>query len=194
MKVILKKIPDALNIVDRFHIKKLFNTALDEVRRQESLELKRNGYESVLEKSRWSLLKNPENLTNKQHLKLKELLQYNLKSVKCYLLKKDFERFWKYISPYWASQFLDNWTNKVMRSRIVPMKKVVKTLRRHQPLIMNWFKAKGQLSSGPVEGLNNKAKVAIRISYGFKEYDVLKMALFHRLGGLPEPLFTHRFC
>ena len=82
----------------------------------------------------------------------------------------------------------------MMRSRIVPMKKVVKTLRRHQPLIMNWFKAKGQLSSGPVEGLNNKAKVAIRISYGFKEYDVLKMALFHRLGGLPEPLFTHRFC
>lgn len=194
LKVIKDKIPNALNIIDRFHLKKLFNKALDEVRREESQDLKREGYEPVLEKSRWPLLKNAENLTDKQNLKLKEILQYNLKSVKSYLLKQDFEIFWKYVSPYWAGKFLDNWTYKVMRSRIKPMKKVAKSLRRYKPLIMNWFKVKGKLSSGPVEGLNNKAKVTIRKAYGFREYNVLKMALFHQLGDLPEPELTHRFC
>ena len=157
--------------------------------------MENNGYEPILKKSRWALLKNPENRTEKQTLKIKELLQYNLKSVKAFLLKLEFEKFWRYKSPYWAEVFLDRWIYKVMRSRIEPMKGVAKMLRNHKPLILNWFKVKGvRLSSGPVEGLNNKAKVTIRKSYGFREYDVLKMALFHQLGDLPEPEFTHRFC
>lgn len=195
LKVIRKKAGQALNILDRFHIKKHLNEAVDKVRREESGYLRNNGYEPILEKSRWPLLKNPENLTDKQHLKLKEILRYNLQSVKSYLLKKDFEIFWKYVSPYWAERFLNNWTFKVMRSRIEPMKSFAKTVRRYQPLILNWFRVKGaRLSSGPIEGLNNKAKVAIRKSYGFREYEVLKMALFHQLGMLPEPELTHKFC
>jgi transposase len=195
LKIIREKAKNALNIIDRFHIKKHLNDAVDKVRKKESSFLKYNGYEPVLEKSRWALLKNPENLTDKQHIKIKDLLRYNLKSVKSYLLKLDFEKFWYYVSPFWAEQFLNNWTFKVMRSRIEPMKKFAKTMRRYQPLIINWFRIKGaRLSSGPIEGLNNKAKVAIRKSYGFREYDVLKLALFHQLGMLPEPELTHRFC
>lgn len=195
LKVIRKKIPNALNILDRFHIKKHINDGVDKVRRQESAYLRNNGYEPVLEKSRWPLLKNVENLTDKQHLKLKDLLRYNLKSVKSYLLKLDFEKFWSYNSPAWAEKFLNHWIVKVMRSRIEPMKKTAKTIRRYKPLILNWFKTKGnRLSSGPIEGFNNKAKVTIRKSYGFREYNVLKMALFHQMGGLPEPPFTHKFC
>jgi len=195
LKVIKKKAGQALNIIDRFHIKKHLNDAVDKVRRQEAAFLSQNGYEPVLEKSRWALLKNPKNLTSKQHLKLRDLLQYNLKSVKSYLLKTDFERFWKYVSPTWAEKFLDAWTYTAMHSRIEPMKAVARTLRNYQPLIINWFRVKGaRLSSGPIEGLNNKAKVAIRKSYGFREYHVLKMALFHQLGMLPEPELTHKFC
>ncbi len=63
--------------------------------------------------------------------------------------------------------------------------------RFHKELILNWFRAGGELSSGPVEGLNNKAKLAIRKAYGFK---CLQMALYHQLGNLNEPPSTHRFC
>ena len=65
--------------------------------------------------------------------------------------------------------------------------------RRHRPLILNWFKAKGAISNGIVEGLNNKAKLTIRKSYGFRSPEILEMALYHALGKLPEPKLTHEF-
>ena len=81
-----------------------------------------------------------------------------------------------------------------MRSRLVPMKRFAKTLRAHRPLLLNWFAAKGELALGVVEGMNTNAKLAIRKARGFREYDVLETALYHELGRLPEPEFTHRFC
>lgn len=80
-----------------------------------------------------------------------------------------------------------------MRSRIELLKKVVKMLRAHRTLIPNYFRAKKQFSSGIVEGLNNKVKVTIRKSYGFRTFRVTEMALYHSLGKLPEPELTHRF-
>ena len=143
--------------------------------------------------SRWCLLKRPENLTEKQTVKLSELLRYNLRTVRAYLLREDFQRLWEYRSPAWAGKFLDEWTRRVMRSRLEPMKKVARTLRNHQPLILNWFRAKGEVSSGAVEGLNNKVKLVTRKSYGFRTAKVAKLALLHNLGRLPEPKHTHRF-
>jgi hypothetical protein len=80
-----------------------------------------------------------------------------------------------------------------MRSRIEPMKKIARTLRAHRPLLLNYFKAKKQFSSGVIEGLNNKAKVTMRRSYGFRTFRILKLALYHSLGKLPEPELTHDF-
>ena len=80
-----------------------------------------------------------------------------------------------------------------MRSRIEPMKKIAKMLRTHRALILNYFKAKKVISSGVVEGLNNKAKVTMRKSYGFRTFRVTELALYHVLGRLPEPELTHRF-
>lgn len=73
------------------------------------------------------------------------------------------------------------------------MQKVARMLQSHQPLILNWFRAKGELSSGAVEGLNNKIRVVTRRSYGFRTYHAMEIALYHNLGRLPEPEFTHRF-
>src|SRR6266567_8993611 len=85
-------------------------------------------------------------------------------------------------------------TWRALRSRIEPMKKVARTLRSHEALLMNWFKAKGEISSAAVEGLNNKIRVVTRRSYGFRTYDAMEMALYHTLGRLPEPESAHRFC
>ncbi|MFT4726033.1 MAG: transposase [Granulosicoccus sp.] len=80
-----------------------------------------------------------------------------------------------------------------MRSKIELMKKMAKTLRKHHPLLMNWFKAKGELSSGVIEGFNNKAKLTMRKSYGFRTLRGIEIALYHARGDLPEPKLTHRF-
>jgi transposase len=81
-----------------------------------------------------------------------------------------------------------------MRSRLEPIKKFARTLRGHRELLLNWFRAKGEISSGAVEGLNLNAKLAIRKARGFRSYNVLSTALYHQLGRLPEPADIHRFC
>jgi transposase len=139
------------------------------------------------------VLKRKENLTSQQKFRLRDLLRYNLQTVRAYLLKEDFQQFWEYNSPIWAGMFLDFWCQQTMRSRIAPMKKIARTLRAHRELLLNYFKARKQISSGVVEGLNNKAKVTMRRSYGFRTFRILELALYHSLGKLPEPELTHEF-
>lgn len=193
LKVIKKKLPAAIHVLDRFHIVKKLNEAVDEVRREESKRLHGEGYEPVLKNSRYCFLKNQENLTDKQAIKLGELLEYDLKSIRAYLLKESFQAFWQYTYTAWAKRYLQLWCNRAMRSRLTPMKKFVKTVRRHEELMLNWFIAKKAYSSGSVEGLNRKINLVTRKAYGYKSYDVLKVALFHTMGALPEPEMTHRF-
>ena len=67
-------------------------------------------------------------------------------------------------------------------------------LRRHRPLLLNWFRAKKQFSSGIVEGFNTKAKLTTRKAYGFRTYHAAEIALYHTLGALPvEKLPTYYF-
>jgi transposase len=194
LKVIAKKAAQAIHVLDRSHIMAKMNKAIDEVRAEEAKRLKQKGEEPVLKHARWCLLKRPENLTDRQEVKLAELLKCTLKAVRSYLLREDFQRFWEYRSPSWASRFLKRWCTRTMRSKIEPMKKVARTLRSHEALILNWFQAKGTMSSGVVEGLNGKVKLTMRKSYGFRTSEAIELALYHNFGKLPEPESTHRFC
>jgi len=194
LTVIAEKLGGAVHVLDRFHVMQKFGKAIDEIRAEESKRLTRDGYEPVLKRSRWCFLKRPANLSNKETVKLAEVLKYNLRTVRAYLLREEFQRLWDYTSPAWAGKFLDEWTSRVMRSRLEPMKKVARTIRSHRPLILNWFRARGQISAGAVEGLNNKVKLVTRKSYGFRTAPVAKLALLHNLGNLPEPERVHKFC
>ena len=193
LDVIRDRVGHAVHLLDRFHVMKKLNEAIDQVRREETQRLKRDGYEPVLKSARWCFLKRPENLTNRQTVTLKELLAYNLQTVRAWLSREEFQRFWCYQTAGWAGRFLDEWTSRTMRSRLEPMKKVARTLRAHRDLLLNWFHAKGQLSAGTVEGLNGKAKLTMKKAYGFRTYNAIEVALYHTLAKLPEPEFTHRF-
>lgn len=193
LDLIARHCKKALNILDRFHVVAKMNEAIDKVRAEEARQLVRDGYEPVLKRSRWCLLKRKANLTDHQRIRLRDLLRYNLRSVRAYLLKEDFQQFWDYVSPIWAGKFLDEWCRQVMRSRIEPMKKVARSLRGHRELLLNYFRARKALSSGVIEGLNNKAKVTMRKSYGFRTFKGTELALYHALGKLPEPQLAHRF-
>ena len=193
LKVIREKCSEALHILDRFHIVAKMNKAVDEVRAGESRRMAREGFMPVLKKSRWLLLKRQENLKTEQRFRLRDLLRYNLKTVRAYILKEAFQQLWDYNSPTWAGKFLDQWCRQVMRSQIEPMKQIARSIRQHRELILNYFRAQKLFSSGVVEGLNNKAKVTMRRSYGFRTFRTLELALYHSLGKLPEPESTHEF-
>lgn len=198
LAVIAERAPNALNILDRFHIVQKLTEAVDQTRRDEMRKLKEKGKPAHLKGNRWILLKRKENLKGSQRTTMRSLLTMNLTTVKAYLFKESFDRFWQYVNPKCAADFLDDWCRQVMRHRSLPhLKKTVKTLRGHRELILNYFRAKrsgqGSFSSGVVEGLNNKVKTCIRKSYGFRTDKYREIALYHALGALPEPEATHRF-
>ena len=193
LKVIAKHLPQAINVLDRFHIMQKFGKALDKVRAEEAKRLRQAKQPPILSKTRWCFLKRRENLTEKQGFKLNELLKMNLRTVKAYLLREQFQEFWEYRSPGWAGKFLDQWCHTATFSRIEPMKDLAKMLTAHRHLILNYFRAKKQFNSGIVEGLNRKINLTIRKSFGFRTLKLAKVCLYHQLGELPEPEFAHKF-
>lgn len=193
LRVIKHKAKHVIHILDRFHVMKYLNDAVDETRRQETAKLMYDGYEPILAKSRYCWLKNKCNQSKFQLSKLKDLLRYNLRTARCYLHKEEFQRLWNYKTRWGAQRFFKAWATRAMRSQLPELKKVVKRLRKHEKLLMNYFSFKERLSNGIVEGFNLKAKLTMRKSYGFKCFETAEVALFHTLGNLPEPPATHRF-
>lgn len=194
LKVVAKKAGQALHVLDRFHVVLNLNKAVDQVRAQEVKELKQQGLKPILTHSRWCVLKRPENLTEKQKIKLADLVRCNLKTTRAYLLKEDFQFFWTYRGVRWARRFLKGWYERASRSRLEPIQKVVRLLRDHEPLLLNWFRADKKISGGITEGLNSRLKLTLRKSYGFRTFGAAEVALYHTLGALPEPKWTHKFC
>ena len=193
LNVVAQRIGHALHILDRFHITMHLNQAVDQVRRAESTRLKGQPLAERLKKMRWKLLRKGSRVRGRAKVKLEGLLASKLATGRAWDLKESFQHFWKYKSEHWAEAFMDYWTTRAMRSRLEPMKKVARMLRSHEGLILNWFKAKGEVSSGAVEGLNNKIRVVTRRAYGFRTFKAMELALYHNLGRLPEPDCAHRF-
>ena len=143
---------------------------------------------------RWSLLRRGSRVRGRARQKLDALVASKMATARAWELKETFFHFWHYKSVLWAGAFLDYWCYRAMRSRLDPLKKVARMLRAHEELLLNWFRAKGEISAGTVEGLNNKIRVVTRRSYGFRTYKAMEIALYHTLGRLPEPESAHRFC
>ena len=196
LEVIAAQAGQALQVLDRFHITMHLNQAVDQVRRAESGRLRAAGRAAAqkLKQTRWVLVRRGSRVRGRARQKLNALLSSKLATARAWELKESFAHFWKYRTVLWAGAFLDYWTYRALRSRLEPMKRVARMLRAHEELLLNWFRAKGEISSGAVEGLNNKIRVITRRSYGFRTYEAMEIALYHTLGRLPEPESTHRYC
>jgi transposase len=194
LQVIAAKASQALHVLDRFHITMHLNQAVDQVRRAESGRLRGRPLADRLKRMRWQLLRKGSRVRGHARSKLDALVASKLATARAWNLKESFQYIWHYKSYIWAAAFLDYWCSLAMRSRMEPMKRVARMLRTHEELLLNWFKAKGEISGGAVEGLNNKIRVVTRRSYGFRTFDAMEIALYHTLGRLPEPESAHRFC
>ena len=192
LRVVRDKCSQALHILDRFHIFAKMNEALDDVRAAESRKMAQDGYEPLLQVP----LLHPQ-AQSQSHFATEvpatrsAPLQPANRS--CLFAQRRLPALLGLQLSYlgWSvSRLLDSANHALSFD---PMKKIAKTLRVHRELILNYFKAKKQFSSGVVEGLNNKVKVTMRKSYGFRTFRITELALYHALGKLPEPELTHEF-
>ena len=194
ISTVARRANSAIHVLDRFHVMRLFSDAVDRVRRDEASRLRAQGDTVTLKHTRWVLLKRKENLTGPQFCRLNELMKINYATARGYLLKESFQQFWEYKSAAWAGKFLTLWVKDALRSKLKPFQKLSRTLLDHRDLLLNWFRARDAFAAGAVEGFNLKARVTTRMAYGFRSYDHAEIALYHRLGNLPEPdWLTHRF-
>jgi transposase len=162
LEVIAQRAPQALHGLDRFPVTLNLNQAVDQVRAEESKQLRRKGWEPILTRTRGCLLKRRGQLRPRQEIKRADLLRAHLRTVRASLLKEELGLLWTWTGAVWARHFLHRWFQHVLRSRIEPLKKVARMLRRHEPRLLNWFRAGKHISSGPPEGLNNRLQLALR--------------------------------
>jgi len=154
-------LPNAHVTFDKFHIIQVLNKALDEVRR---MEQKQN---PLLKRSRYIWLKNPENLTAEQKMKMKTLRFENLKTAKVYQMKLTFQDIYRHIKePKAAEEAIKKWLSWAVRSRIEPIKKFAETVKSHWDGILRYFHSR--ITSGTMEGINSRIQEIKRRARGFR--------------------------
>lgn len=168
--------PNANHTFDKFHVVKIVNKAVDEVRAQES---KSN---ELIRKSKYSLLKNPENLTANQKVKLESILAEYTQSGEAYKFKLGFQDLFKLPSRKEAELYLTDWVLSVENSKILKMKKLAKSIKRHWDGILNWFDNK--ISNGKVEALNCGIQNLKRRAKGFRTLTNFKVLVYLVMGKL----------
>ena len=177
ISAVLKNLPDTPLIFDRFHAVKLMNDTLSDIRRALHHELTDIMHKTVIKGTRWLLLKNPENLStaHDEASKLKEALRLNVPLSTAYYMKEDLRQFWEQPDRDSAEKVIDDWINRAWSSGISPLVKMGTTIKAYKSGILNWYEHR--ISSGKMEGTNNKIKVLKRMAYGYRDLEFFKLRI-----------------
>jgi transposase len=168
---------DAVIVFDHFHVVKLFNDKLSDLRRALYREATDVQHREVLKGTRWLLLKHAEDLDPKkdERSRLKEALKLNEPLATAYYLKEDLRRFWEQPGKRFATTFLDGWIRRAETSGIKILQQMAKTLAAHRSGLLAYYDV--MISSGPLEGTNNKIKTMKRQAYGFRDPEFFKLKI-----------------
>lgn len=182
---IRKQCPRAALIYDHFHVIKPLSIAIDNIRRRLQTELPPDG-RRYLKGSRYLLLRNRENLTKKQHIRLKELLKLpaNVTLNTAYILKEDLRVIFRWQDPKQARSELRDWKRRVRESKIPELLEYVKMLDRRRFGIQNFFKHRK--TNGLSEGLNNVVKTIKKSAYGFHDWQYFRLKILRKCGKIEE--------
>jgi transposase len=178
LQAVITKLPGVKIIFDRFHVMKLLNDALSDLRRALYRDVKDNLGRKVLKGTRWLLLKRPENLDPKhnEQKRLEEALRLNAPLATAYYLKEELREFWEQEDYYEAEAFLLDWIKRAEATKIHHLVKFAKSLRVHWSGLLNYYDY--PISSGPLEGTNNKIKTMQRQAYGFRDQEFFQLKLY----------------
>jgi len=153
-------LPEASITFDRFHIMKIMGDAVDQVRRQESKDT------DVLKRTRYLWLKNPSNLTSRQHQLLETLTSHNLKTAKAYQIRLTLQELFTQPTREDGEALLKRWYFWATHSRLQPVIEAAKTIKRHWDGILNWFDSR--LTTGFLEGINSLIQAAKARARGYR--------------------------
>ena len=176
-RAVMTHLPKAKIVFDHFHVIKLFNDKLSNLRRELYREATDVLQKTVLKGTRWLLLMNPENLDAEKDEKrqLEEALSLNKPLATAYYLKDDLRRFWDQPGKAFATTFLDGWIRRARASGIKILQQMAKTLAAHRTGLLAYYDV--MISSGPMEGTNNKIKTMKRQAYGFRDMEFFKLKI-----------------
>jgi transposase len=182
IRAVRDHLPRAKHVFDRFHVIKLFNDKLNALRRQLFHELTAAG-QKVLKGIRWLLLKNPENLDPERNEweRLAAALRLNEPLATAYYLKEDLQQVWRQADKATAARVLRAWIRSAEASGIRMLRQFAKTLAQHRQGILAYYDCR--ISTGPLEGTNNKIKTMQRQAYGFRDQEFFKLKIYalHRM-------------
>jgi transposase len=171
-------LPKAVHVFDRFHVMKLFNDQLANLRREVQRCVEDVEHRRLLKGTLWLLLKNPENLDPKRNepQRLEDALRINRPLALAYYMKEDLRQFWDQLLKRRATKFLDDWIARAKASGIAMLKKFAHTLEIHRKGLLNWYEY--PISTGPLEGTNTKIRVLQRQAYGFRDHEFFKLKIY----------------
>lgn len=176
--------PNAVLVLDRFHMVKALNEAVDEVRKEQWREASPT-HRKVLKGLRWLLYRHSSTRTRENTSTLKALEKANNRIYRAWRLKDEFEQFWDYKATWAAERFLKNWMTSALRSRLAPLKKFVNTLRKHYSGVLAFIKVR--ITNAVGEGLNRIAKIVKNRASGFRTLDAFTDMIFLVIGDLDIP-------
>lgn len=172
------KLPDAVLVYDRFHVVKLLNEKLSDLRRDLYHEATTKLQKQVLKGTRWLLLKNPEHLDRKHRepQRLKEALKLNESLATAYYLKESLRGFWEQPDRQAAELQLEVWMLLAESSGVRMLQQFAKTLAAHRTGLLNWYRY--PISTGPLEGTNNKIQTLKRQAYGYRDLEFFQLKIY----------------
>mgnify|MGYP006435080793 CR=1 FL=1 len=176
--------PNAALVLDRFHIVKALNAAVDEVRKEQWREASQAG-RKALKGLRWLLSRHSSTRTRRDTRNLKALDKHNRRIYRAWRLKEEFEHFWTYKAPWAAERFLKRWTKSALLSRLEPMREFVHTLRRHQSAVIAFIDT--QVTNATAEGLNRIVRMVKNRASGYRHLDALSDMIYLTVGDLDLP-------
>lgn len=177
ISAVSSNLPDAHIVFDRFHMLKLCNEMLTKLRRALYNEATELMDKNVLKGTRWLLLKNPENLDESRNESehLNEALELNQPLALAYYMKEELRQFWEQEDKVSAAALLYDWVRRAEASGIQLLKGFAKTVAGHRQGILAWYDDK--ISTGPLEGTNNKIKTMKRQAYGYRDTEFFKLKI-----------------
>lgn len=176
--------PKAILVLDRFHIVKALNSAVDEVRKEE-WRIAKGDDKKALKGLRWLLFAHSTNRTKSDTHRLNNLKKSNNRIFRAWVLKDEFEAFWEYSYTQPAESFIDGWITAVLRSRLEPMKSFAKTLRKNAKNILPFIKTR--LTNAMSEGINRIIKIVKNRASGFATLEAFSDLIFLTIGDLDIP-------
>ena len=177
IRAVRDNLPQAVHVFDHFHVIKLFNEKLSDFRRELYNQASTDEDRKILKGTRWLLLKNPENLDgdDDELHRLEEALRLNKPLSVAYYLKEDLRQIWSQRDKRTARRVLRDWRARARASGIRMLIKFAATLEEHQEGILNYYNY--PISTGPLEGTNNKIKTMKRQAYGFRDHEFFKLKI-----------------